>query len=198
MEDTCIICLDPPLPNSPLLLLACGCKISWFHRPCELRWLSTCQSPISCPVCKRIVPLDTNYCFHPKAGPVQSIFWNVILFTPFEFLIWNILPVQTVLFICIPFMIKSEQSLEFFICHAYIKQLLVFSTYFIDLRLFPVILFCTCFHVFVVFLIQVNSYITIDFIPRNPLAPFAISRQIRHAAITYPVAEPNGQVASDE
>jgi hypothetical protein len=199
MEDICLICLEPPLPNSPLLLLACGCKVSWFHESCEIRFLETCQIPIRCPVCKRMVPLDTNYSFHIRAGPIQRVFWNIILFTPFEFLIWHILPVQTVLFFCIPYMIKTEYSLDFFLLHAYIKQLIVLSTYFIDFKLQTIILFFSCFHVLLVFMAQIQAWPAGH---RDPLEPFAISRQVRHAAITYSApdsapAPASGQTAQD-
>ena len=182
----CLICLEPAQADSPLFLLACGCKVSWFHLPCELRFLETCRGPISCPVCKRRVALQTNYCFSPRAGPIQRLLWNVIIFTPVEFAILPILPVQTVLLFCIPFMIKSEPTVDFFLLHAYGKQLLVISAFFFDTffytRFMPIILVSTYVHVFINLLVQIQARQGLVF-SREPLEPFAISRQIKHARI---------------
>lgn len=75
--DPCLICLEPAVPNNPLMLLQCGCRTSWFHESCEHLWISSLApvASILCPACRRPISLKTNYCFAWTAGPDQLKLW---------------------------------------------------------------------------------------------------------------------------
>lgn len=74
-ERTCVICLDGPLKDDPLHLIACGCKTAWFHRACQMRWMTNTPVAIQqlkCPTCKRSVPMQYQYAYHASFGEAQQ------------------------------------------------------------------------------------------------------------------------------
>ena len=76
--ECCLICLDPVAEEMPLQLLDCGCKNSWFHPSCEHQWLSSLHwttARFLCPMCRRPIGMQTNYCFAWTAGPEQLKLW---------------------------------------------------------------------------------------------------------------------------
>ena len=119
---TCCICLEPPLKKNPLYLIGCGCKIAWFHKECQDKWLSHSQAdiPLSCPTCRQVVPLTYNYSFSYHTGPPQQALWFTSLLFTIESLV-NLyytqytMIAQSSTMILFPFMLSSTRNWEFFL-----------------------------------------------------------------------------------
>jgi hypothetical protein len=126
---SCCICLEPPEPSNPLFLLSCGCKISWFHKSCEEKWLAHMpttliwqiqENPIKCPTCRQDVPLKYNYCFSPYAGEEQYRLWisGLLLLIDFLTTVYYNKPFLFIQSTCIslfPLIIRSKKDLPFFL-----------------------------------------------------------------------------------
>jgi hypothetical protein len=190
---SCCICLDYPTSTNPIQLLACGCKCSWFHLPCEYEWLDSIQQfPITCPTCRRIVPVDTTYSFSYDVGEDQKALWHVgaaiaaeaslMLLTQDAY----ILPFQSLSILFIPFVVPSSRTLAFFTTQLkikYIFQGIIAAIWLNDAKaLMPSIIFCGYWYTFV---LHMFVYILYKKEKRlcDPLESFAISRSIRHAVL---------------
>ena len=146
---TCLICLDPPLKESPLFLLACGCKCGWFHESCEREWLE--RVPLydyyhngtpPCPACKRVPRMTTNFSFAYTAGPAQEYAWQTLWIFCGEIGLtvslfamggrWAVcLPLQSYLTLLLPFLIPSRRDVLFFIQRLRYKYMLFLSYVFL-------------------------------------------------------------------
>jgi hypothetical protein len=194
-ETTCIICLDGPVKKNPLFLMKCGCKASWFHTSCERSYISTTSLPFSCPVCRRPVQLQANYSFSPGAGPEQQQLWTTACLFGFE-IVYSVyfkeilLPVETLVVFCIPFMIPSNSTLDYFCTQIQIKyavEYLIFLTQLlvkgVDLLYYPTDILRSFFamgilQITILFIAQVCGR---PLIFRDPLLPYIISNEILHA-----------------
>jgi hypothetical protein len=141
-ERTCLICLDGPQEENPIYLLSCGCKISWFHRSCQMNWMSHLHSqyPLRCPTCKREVPMHLHYAFDPSFGLQQRKLRMITFLGAAEsFLaisLWSqyyfetnlqlpetlLIPIQSLLLLYLPLMIHSEYDTITAMKHVYYKN----------------------------------------------------------------------------
>jgi hypothetical protein len=126
----CCICLEPPLKKNPLYLIGCGCKVAWFHKECQDKWLAHSQVniPLSCPTCRRPGPLTYNYSFSYDTGPPQKALWLTffIFFTESMMNLYNqrytiITQSSTVIFF--PFIFSSTCNWEYFLLSYRMKLL---------------------------------------------------------------------------
>ena len=201
----CIICLEPPLDKSPLLLFTCGCKVGWFHDSCKNNWLDFQANQgnlnLNCPACRRIIPMKINYSFDWRAGPEQYYLCQTgLLFTGEVVLsislimsgITNayIIPLQSVLIFCLPFIFNSPHTIFFYLNNIRIRSVII-CVY---------ILFHLCFlfqsihknplrtfyHLAIPGTLQITllllTHLQNNSVYVNPLLPFAISRELILAA----------------
>lgn len=126
----CCICLEPPLKKNPLYLIGCGCKVAWFHKECQDKWVFHSQEniPLSCPTCRRPVPLSYTYSFSYNAGLSQKALWitSFIFFIESMMNLYNkrytmITQSSTVIFF--PFILSSTCNWEYFLLSYRIKLL---------------------------------------------------------------------------
>ncbi len=127
----CCICLESPKIDSPLKLINCGCKGAWFHDPCLHTWAGHARTlPYTCPTCRRIVPLKTNYSFHYQGGDEQQYLWHTLgLFVGEVICVLAssmrkelyILPFQTSAIFLQPFMMPSGQTYPYFLFHVRLR-----------------------------------------------------------------------------
>lgn len=118
----CCICLEPPLKKNPLYLIGCGCKVAWFHKECQDKWLAHSQAniPLSCPTCRRPVPLTYNYSFSYDTGPPQKALWltSFIFFIESMMNLYNqryTMIAQSSIVIFFPFILRSTHNWEYFL-----------------------------------------------------------------------------------
>jgi hypothetical protein len=118
----CCICLEPPLKRNPLYLIGCGCKAAWFHKECQDKWIHYNQAdiPLSCPTCRRPVPLTYTYSFSYEVGLSQKAMLITSLFFFIESManLYNnrytmIAQSSTILFS--PFIMSSTYNWEYFL-----------------------------------------------------------------------------------
>jgi hypothetical protein len=125
MGDTtiCCICLDPKLP---LQRLACGCKAAWFHPECCSQWIYHADAPYGCPVCRRHIPMTTNYSFSYQAGAPQKHLWHSLSLFGAEVVVCSlantqivwIFPFQSAAILLCPFILSSNQVYTYFLFHS--------------------------------------------------------------------------------
>ena len=200
---TCCICLEGIHDGESMYLLACGCKISWFHMACENQWLNSYEYPYSCPTCRRIVPMKTNYSFSYYAGNDQKILWNVLVMATvegismgFSQISW-ILPAQTAVILATPFVIYSNRSLSYFlhcVFSKFIMQYLIILFVQIKMPYYSALILAQNIGGLQIFLIFLTHYVNyrsdgLGYVWVDPYIPYAISREVLHASlITKPVA----------
>jgi hypothetical protein len=139
MEKTCIICLGD---SSPLHLLACGCRVAWFHSDCESRWLSSMNVfPPSCPVCRRTVKYKIIYSFAWSTGIHQKHLWHVanLFFLESSFSSFLaladggsralLIPLQSSFILLYPFVFKTKHYYNFYLL-IYNLKLIGYSIFF--------------------------------------------------------------------
>lgn len=194
MTDVCLICLDGPQKNSPLNLMFCGCNSSWFHEQCEKTFIDNTTVPLQCPVCRRNFSMKTNYSFSPFAGDEQKNLYITLCLFSFEifyssYYSFILLPVETFVVLCIPFMIRSGKSLDYFcgqIKAKYILQyiLMLYKMYSegYSFLVNPIDLYHSFF---LLGIVQITvllpcQLIHASLIQTDPLLPYAISREIIH------------------
>jgi hypothetical protein len=185
-KESCIICLDYSYIKNPIYLLSCGCKQSLFHLPCQTLYIQKTSSPISCPVCKRPFRIKHIYSFSYFDGPSQKLFWHVYFLFSIELYYSYIysdlfLPLQSFIVFCLPFMMESNSSLDFFLQHIFSKycfhHFIFFITFLLNQQIqnLDVFFFIGNVQVFTLFIIQYLSY---PF--KNPLECFIVSNRIHH------------------
>jgi hypothetical protein len=133
----CCICLEPALKKNPLYLIGCGCKVAWFHKECQDKWLSHSQAniPLICPTCRQVVPLTYNYTFSYHAGLPQKALWltSFIFFTESMMNLYNhryLMIAQSSTVMLFPFVFSSTYNWEYFLL-SYRMKLLSEYAYFI-------------------------------------------------------------------
>jgi hypothetical protein len=135
---TCCICLEPPLKKNPLYLIGCGCKLAWFHKECQDKWITHSQAdiPLNCPTCRQVVPLTYNYGFSYYTGPPQKALW----LTSFIFFIESMMNLyytqytmitQSSIILFFPFILSSSYNWEYFLLCYRIKLLSEYMYYII-------------------------------------------------------------------
>jgi hypothetical protein len=200
VESECIICLEPPLPQNPIFLLACGCKVGWFHDSCKNRWIDfqTDFDVLRCPACRRPVPMKINYCFDWRAGPEQYYLSTTSVLLGCEVILScslvfsgvqyaGFIPLQSVLIFCLPFMFPNKNSIFFYLNHiraraAYYGLYILFHMFILHIsvhekpwRTYYHILFPGLFQCVLLLLTHCQNP---PYPYRNPLFPFAISREV--------------------
>jgi hypothetical protein len=201
----CIICLEGPLAQNPLYLLACGCKVGWFHESCKNRWVDyelneyTIQTnSLKCPACRRRVPFKTNYCFDWRAGPEQKRIWITGTFILNEIcfgtglMVYNVgfgyfIPLQSLVILCLPFVFNTNRSIIFYFNHIKARSVLIafynLTAFFMG-NTFEKNAWRTFFHLMTPLTLQfLLLFLThLQEVPLsyrvNPLFPFAISREV--------------------
>ena len=197
---TCLICLDPAKRKIPLYLLDCGCKISYFHLPCEREWINHQEYPYNCPACRRLVPMKTNYSFSIYAGADQLYLWHTIGLLVLEGLIscileFYIMPLISLSILTIPFIVRSRHNLNFFIWH--LRSQLYYTAFFlclislqrkIDRDFYYGNLYILGYsHLFTIYLVH---FIVRPEYGVDTFEPYAISREIYHISITESAPKP--------
>ena len=122
--ESCCICLDSPLKKDPLKLISCGCKGAWFHKECELLFMTSIDKDITpiCPVCRRDIPIQTCYNFS------HTSVWLMVGVSIIEIPIgihFNtcIILIQGSILLAYPFIVPFSKDILFFI-HHYTLQVL--------------------------------------------------------------------------
>lgn len=198
---TCCICLDESLP---VQRLACGCKSAWFHPDCCSQWITHSQYPYACPVCRRSVPMKTNYSFSYEAGLPQQHFWNCLGIFGIETTVCSIasmimnvpivgvFPVQSASILVCPFVLKSNHTYTYFLFHSTImiftKGVFIFLSRgdeegLLLLRLLAYV------HIFILYFLHYVQYQNrlYGYTPVDPFEPYAISRELRIAESLPPL-----------
>ena len=141
-ERSCLICLDGPQEENPIYLLSCGCKTAWFHRSCQMNWMShiTSQYPLKCPTCKREVPMHLHYAFHQSFGLAQrklyvitflcaaesflalSLWFQYTFETGMQLPETLLIPTQSLILFYLPMIVHSEYDLLRAMKHVYYKN----------------------------------------------------------------------------
>lgn len=199
--EVCCICLDDTLP---IQRFACGCKAAWFHSSCCSQWIDSTSSPYSCPVCRRYIPMTTNYSFSYQAGDSQKHLWHclvvylteVILCTIATLqgieLVW-IFPVQSAAILLCPFILSSNNTYDYFLFHSTflisVKGVYILLIHSAD-TLLPGILFLrtlSYIHLIVLYSLHFIQYQNRFYIYNvvDPFEPYAISRDILIAETLY-------------
>jgi hypothetical protein len=197
----CVICLDEPNDDAPLLLLACGCRIGWFHEPCEHQWIhSQRDMPYACPACRRPVPMITNYSFSYHAGDEQKYLAHTLLLTSFSLVYFSTvsfiqykylftLPLQQVLILTFPFLRKSWHDLTYFLFHARVHLCVTSFCYWMALldrpgsSLFVSTVFVGYLHLLAIYLVHIVEWQNHAPFRRDPFLPYAISREVLHVEL---------------
>jgi hypothetical protein len=110
------------MKKNPLYLIGCGCKVAWFHKECQDKWVYHSQAdiPLSCPTCRQLVPLTYIYSFSYEVGLPQKALW----ITSFLFFIESTLNlyytkytmiVQSSTMLFFPFIFSSTRNWEYFL-----------------------------------------------------------------------------------
>lgn len=178
----CIICLDSFSEINPLYLLPCGCKSAWLHLDCEGNYLTFVQEVILCPLCRRNIKLKTNYCFWPSAGNIQLVFSFILLGSLFELSYNYLIFIETHCILILPFILNTNTTIDFFIAHIYFKQLTIIFLLFLEIIFFfntmNIIVMLSHTQLLLLFIGQLLR--NIENPRKDPLEPFAISREIVH------------------
>lgn len=118
----CCICLEPAVKRNPLYLIGCGCKIAWFHKECQDKWVYHSQAniPLSCPTCRQVVPLTYNYSFSYHTGIPQKALWltSIVFFIESTLNLYYtqyIMIVQSSTMLFFPFIFSSTRNWEYFL-----------------------------------------------------------------------------------
>jgi hypothetical protein len=180
-----------------MYLLACGCKISWFHMTCENQWLNSYEYPYSCPTCRRVVPMKTNYSFSYEAGNDQKMLWNILTMATvegvsmgFTEISW-ILPAQTAVILATPFIIYSNRTFSYFlhcVLSKMIIQYLILLIVQIKLPYYSALVLAQNVGGLQIFLIFLTHYVNYrsgreGYAWIDPYMPYAISREVLHARL---------------
>jgi hypothetical protein len=201
-QKSCIICLDD---SSPLFLIACGCRVAWFHPACETEWLSRTSFPPSCPICRRIVKYKILYSWAWNTGAPQKQLWNTLYIILFEIIVSCLLafgsqsymslalPFQSSTILLTPFFIQTKHHYSFFILIYNLKIIIMASYIFLYIFLFSTdfnfffvdvpqkfILFSSIYSL-CFFFTQLSERNHETFIPVNPWAPFIVGRHLLHS-----------------
>lgn len=204
-RNNCCICLENTLgPGDYMTLLACGCKVAWFHRTCEANWIDNAEFPYTCPTCRRAVPMITNYSFFYSAGDDQKHLWYMTAAAVIEAFLfyrtWAAIPIQTVCILGTPFIIVSNRQFPYFLGIVQAKMIVQVILFSFNKVLtipiedsYPIV---SNFGFTLIFLMFVQHYVdyisrSVDYIHIDPFTPYAISREIKHAGlITKPPPDP--------
>jgi hypothetical protein len=211
--ETCVICLEEATEEQPLYLIACGCRGSWFHPSCEDSWISNHQHmPYSCPICRRYVPMLTNYSFSFWAGEEQQrLLLTLLAFTMntlgLLYLSYSVypyfyvLPIQQGLILIFPLLVPSWNTLAYYTFH--VRTHVCVTSFFLSLGFLQSVekrepiysgtLMIGYLHILVVYILYVQeSQMPAVLPPRDPFEPYAISREIIHSGflIAQPPANP--------
>ena len=203
-EERCIICLDAPLQENPLLLLACGCKTAWFHRSCQISWMIHVSYPLKCPTCKRLVPMHLHYAYHPSFGQAQHKLRMIFLLGAAESLLamtlWGqykfqtgidipetlLIPIQSILLLNLPRILHSQYDILTAINHVCYKnafQILYLVFYHLRRGWYShlnipnhtiILIFLGCMHILVFGLQILESRYVRYAPPIDPLTPFLV------------------------
>ena len=118
----CCICLEPAVKRNPLYLIGCGCKLAWFHKECQDKWVYHTQAniPLSCPTCRQVVPLTYNYSFSYHTGIPQKALWltSIIFFIESMMNLYYTqytMIVQSSTMLFFPFIFSSTRNWEYFL-----------------------------------------------------------------------------------
>jgi hypothetical protein len=110
------------MKKNPLYLIGCGCKIAWFHKECQDKWLSHSQAdiPLSCPTCRQVVPLTYTYSFSYDTGMPQKALClsSLVFFIESLVNVYNsryTIIVQSSTIILFPFILSSTRNWEYFL-----------------------------------------------------------------------------------
>jgi hypothetical protein len=209
---SCIICLEEPKQNDPLFLLACGCRVSWFHQLCEYAWLSEARVfPYSCPTCRRPIPMITNYSFSYWAGEDQHYLYHTLGIYSLYFLYFigasfiqyrhfYILGLQEGVILTMPFVLSCWNDISYYLFHVrfhIVSTTFMYTVSFLEVPekkefLYTLVLIVGYFHLGILYLVHFQeiqnrpAYL----IRRDPFAPYAISRELIHAdSIAKPPAD---------
>ena len=199
---SCVICLEEPEEGNPLFLLACGCRVAWFHRSCEYAWVSQQHIfPYQCPTCRRITPMITNYSFSYWAGEDQkylvhtlaacgayTLYFTICSFTQYTHL--YSLGLQEIAILTLPFILPSWNDLSYYLFHIRFHLL---STSFVYSLAFlgpvekrePIYFYSVLvgyIHLSVLYIVFLHEWQNRPsfLIRQDPLNPYAISREVLH------------------
>ena len=205
LRHHCCICLENTLgPGDSMTLLACGCKVAWFHTTCEANWIENTEFPYTCPTCRRAVPMITNYSFFYYAGDDQKHLWHIVGAAAIEaFLLYRTttaIPIQTACILATPFIIVSNRELPYFLGIVQAKMIVQVILFYFNKVLaiptedsYPIV---SNFGFTLILLMFAQHYVdyfsrSVDYIHADPFTPYAISREIKHAGlITKPPPDP--------
>ncbi len=210
MTDICVICLDIAKDKDALYLLQCGCKAAWFHLHCENQWIDSTLTPLTCPTCRRIPLMITNYAFHYSVGTEQKILWFTYsasllhgLFLAFFVSRWfpesMFLIMQNGWFLLTPFLFQTSFTNNWYLFHS--RVFIFYTTVAILLgysfwksryilfyefsAAYYTIHILSFFH-FLAFSLLVILESCSPYRPKvDPWIPYAISREVLHANIQY-------------
>ena len=186
--NRCCICLDNTFP---MQRLACGCKSTWFHPNCCSQWIYYSNPPYYCPVCRRNIPMNTNYSFSYEAGEEQKHLWYSLAVYATELvsctiasllgykIVW-IFPFQSAAILLCPFIISSNKKYTYFLFNStsliFVKGIfmLIMDDSILQIRTLS---YAHIFILYILHFIQYQSslygYRTVD-----PFQPYAISREL--------------------
>lgn len=195
----CCICFEGP-EKAPLYLIACGCKGAWFHDLCEGQWLNAYKYPYSCPTCRRPVPFKTVYSFSYYSGDEQKFLHSTLKAVVTEIVLFgfqekaSFLPVQSLIILSTPFLIRSNHTLSVFLRSIWVKNVcqyifLSFITTEVSLNL---VKYMGIVYIGLIYFSHYTQYMdrAIPYIVADPLEPYAIYRQIIHTdSITEPPSD---------
>jgi hypothetical protein len=183
-ENTCCICIEGPNKKESIRLISCGCNCAWFHRSCETEWIYSMNDeiPYKCPTCRRIVPMKTNYSFSYDAGDEQKFLWKVGYCMSAEILVlfmkktlW-VLPCQSILIVSMPFMLPTYQNVSFYLMNVHLRILTNGFLLITGIAESDLLILIGSMHIWVLIFL---SLLWIRW-NRDPLEPYAISREIMH------------------
>ena len=202
---SCVICLENSEFNKPLLLLACGCRGSWFHEPCEYEWLSFQREfPYACPTCRRTIPMLTNYSFSYLAGEDQQYLYHTLIihivyslyFMVATFLHYRHLYVfafQGGAILTFPFVVSSWNDMSYYLYHTrihFILTSLIYSLSFFESPekregIYSISLLFGYIHLAILYLLHFQEVYNRPnyLLRRDPFAPYAISCELIHSEL---------------
>lgn len=195
MEGTrCCICLDNKFP---MQRLGCGCKSTWFHPECCSQLIYYSNPPYYCPVCRRNIPMNTNYSFSYDAGKEQKLLWQSLAVYATELVVCTIaslqgseivwiFPFQSAAILLCPFIISSNKIYNYFLFNStfliFVKGIFMLITRSSDsiLQRFILIRILAYSHIFILYIMHLIQYQSslYGYHVVDPFQPYAISREL--------------------
>jgi hypothetical protein len=188
----CCICLEGP-EKGQMYLIACGCKEGWFHPSCEGQWLNAFKYPYSCPTCRRPVPFKTVYSFLYSSGEEQEFLHKTLKAVAVEIFLFgfqektSFLPSQTLAILTMPFIIRSNHALPFFLRSIWVKNICqyIFLSLITNNISLNIVKYTGIAYIGLMYISHYMLYVE-RATAVDPLQPYAIYREIVHSVTESP------------